>query len=199
MDFWQYTTILHARLPRVKCEQCNLIRTIKVDWSRPGSGFTWLFETELMQLMKEMPVAAVSRKVREHDTRLWRVFHHYVNKSMSQMDLTNIKRIAIDETSTRRGHNYVTLFVDMDTKRVVFATEGKDSTVLATFLDFLTKKGVNASSIQEVCSDMSPAFIKGVETTFPNAHLTFDRFHVMKLVNVALDQSDVKNKKLSLC
>ena len=188
LDFWQYQTILHARLPRTKCDLCKKIRTIHVDWSRPGAGFTWFFESEVMQLMKEMPVAAVARKVGEHDTRLWRVFHYYVDKAMKELDISNVRRIAIDETSSRRGHEYVTLFVDVDTKRVLFATEGKDASVLKVFSTFLKDNGIDPENIEEVCSDMSPAFKKGVETEFPKAHITFDKFHVMKLVNEALDQ-----------
>ncbi|WP_062350066.1 ISL3 family transposase [Bacillus kwashiorkori] len=188
LNFWQYQTILHARLPRTKCNLCNKIRTIHVEWSRPGAGFTWFFESELMQLMKEMPVATVARKVGEHDTRLWRVFHYYVDKAMKELDFSNVKRIAIDETSSRRGHEYVTLFVDMDTKLVLFATEGKDANVLKKFSSFLKDHNVEPNNIKEVCSDMSPAFKKGVETEFPEAHITFDKFHVMKLMNEALDQ-----------
>ncbi|WP_088076548.1 ISL3 family transposase [Litchfieldia alkalitelluris] len=188
MNFWQYETHLHAEMPRVKCGLCSKIRTVVVDWSRPRSSFTWFFEAEVMQLMKEMPVAAVSRKVKEHDTRLWRVFHYYVNRHMDEIDLTNVKRIAIDETSSKRGHNYVTLFVDVDTKRVIFATEGKDASVIKTFKELLESKGAQAESIKECCCDMSPAFIKGIEETFPNAEITFDKFHVMKMVNEAVDQ-----------
>lgn len=95
LNFWQYTTYLHARHPRVKCEQCGKIRTVIVDWSRQSSGFTWFFEAEVMELMKEMPVAAVARKVGEHDTRLWRVFHYYVERVMNQMDFSKTSRMAI--------------------------------------------------------------------------------------------------------
>ncbi|WP_251529128.1 helix-turn-helix domain-containing protein [Metabacillus litoralis] len=130
MDFWQYQTLLHARIPRVKCDLCGKNRTVVITWSRPGPGFTLFFESELMTLMKEMLVKAVARKVGEHDTRLWRVFHYYVKQAMDKQDFSSVKRIAIDETSVRKGHNYVTLFVDIDTKRVLFATEGKDPSVI---------------------------------------------------------------------
>lgn len=188
LNFWQYTTYLHARHPRVKCDLCGKIRTVIVDWARKSSGFTWFFEAEVMELMKEMPVAAVARKVGEHDTRLWRIFHYYVERAMNNLDFSSVSRIAIDETSSKRGHEYVTLFVDVDTKLVMFATEGKDSKVLKHFLGFLKTKEIDPENIKEVCCDMSPAFIKGVETELPKAHITFDKFHVMKLMNEALDQ-----------
>lgn len=187
MDFWQFKTLLHARMPRVKCELCGKTRTVVITWSRPGAGFTLLFESELMTLMKEMPVKAVARKVGEHDTRLWRVFHYYVNRAMNELDFSSVKRIAIDETSARKGHDYITLFVDIDSKRILFATEGKDSNVLKKFKQFLEEKGIDFENITEVCSDMSPAFKKGVETEFPKASITYDKFHVMKIVNEALD------------
>lgn len=187
LDFWQYQTILHARMPRVKCESCKSIRTVIIDWARPGAGFSLYFEYHVMSLMLEMPVAAVARKVGEHDTRLWRVFKHYVNQAMENIDVSDVTRIAMDETSRAKGHKYITLFIDMDTKRLIFATTGKDAEVLQEFCLFLDGKGVAPSQIKEVCCDMSPSFISGVESNFPNASITFDKFHVMKMVNEALD------------
>lgn len=55
--------------------------TAEVPWARSGSGFTLLMEALVMQLCKEMPVAAAARIVSEHDTRIWRVVHHYVGKA----------------------------------------------------------------------------------------------------------------------
>lgn len=187
LDFWQYRTQLHARMPRVKCESCGKIRTVLIDWARPGAGLSFLFENHVMSLMVEMPVAAVARKVGEHDTRLWRVFKYFVNKAMENIDVSNLKRVAMDETSRAKGHKYVTLFIDIDTKRLVFVTTGKNSEVLQEFCEFLDNKGIPQSQIEDFCSDMSPAFISGIEKRFPNASITFDKFHVMKLVNEALD------------
>jgi hypothetical protein len=64
-------------VPRVRCEICG-IRQVNVLWARPDSGFTLLFEAMVMTMVSAMPVKAVARIVGEHDTRLWRVVHHYV-------------------------------------------------------------------------------------------------------------------------
>lgn len=188
LDFWQYQSILHAKMPRVKCESCGKIRTVIIKWARPGAGFSLLFDYHVLSLMVEMPVLAVARKVGEHDTRLWRVFKHYVDKAVENIDISNVKNIAMDETSRTRGHKYVTIFIDMDTKRVIFVTTGKDSSVLQEFCLFLDSKGVPRSQIKEFCCDMSPAFLSGIENNFPKASITFDKFHVMKMVNEALDK-----------
>ncbi|WP_335872629.1 ISL3 family transposase [Bacillus sp. 2205SS5-2] len=187
LDFWQYQTTLHARMPRVRCESCGKIRTVNIDWARPGAGFSMLFEYHVLSLMVEMPIAAVARKVGEHDTRLWRVFKYYVDKAVEKMDVSNVKSVAMDETSRKRGHKYVTLFVDADTKRVIFVTTGKGTSVLRDFCQFLDSKGVPCSQIKDFCCDMSPSFISGIEEIFPEASITFDKFHVIKMVNEAVD------------
>jgi transposase len=80
MDFFQHRAFLHARVPRVTCA-VHGVRQVQVPWARPESGFTLLFEALLMALLSDMPVKAVADLVGEHDTRLWRVLHHYVDQA----------------------------------------------------------------------------------------------------------------------
>lgn len=126
--------------------------------------------------------------VGEHDTRLWRVLHHYVDQARARADASAVTRVAIDETAARRGHDYITLFVDIDQVRAAFATEGKDANTVAAFAEDLAAHGGDAAAVEEVCIDMSPAFIKGVAQHLPNAAVTFDKFHAVKIVNDAVDQ-----------
>jgi transposase len=187
LNFFQHQAYLSARVPRVRCETCG-IKTVNVPWSRPDSGFTLLFEALVMTMVSAMPVAAVARIVGEHDTRLWRVIHHYVDQARARMDAAEVTEVAVDETAARRGHDYITLFVDIDQARVLFATEGKDADTVAAFADDLAAHGGDPAAIEEVCIDMSPAFVKGVTENLPNAAITFDKFHAVKIVNDAVDQ-----------
>ena len=187
LNFFEHETYLHVRTPRVKCPDCG-VRQVPVPWARPGSGFTLLFEAFLLVLAKEMPVNAVARLVGEHDTRIWRVLRHYVYQALGRRDDSKVTKIGLDETSTKRGHNYITLFVDMDRSRVLFATPGKDAQTLEAFRDDLEAHGGDAGRIRRVCCDMSPAYIRGVEDTFENAAITFDKFHVMKVINEGVDE-----------
>jgi len=187
LNFFQHQAYLTARVPRIRCETCG-VKTVNVPWSRPDSGFTLLFEALVMTMVAAMPVAAVARIVGEHDTRLWRVIHHYVEQGRARMDAADVTDIAIDETAARRGHDYITLFVDIDQARVLFATEGKDADTVAAFADDLAAHGGDPEAIEEVCIDMSPAFIKGVTENLPNAAITFDKFHAVKIINHAVDQ-----------
>ena len=186
LDFFQHEAYLHARVPRVTCSGCG-IKRVSVPWAREGSGFTLLFEALAMTMMTSMPVAAVGRLVGEHDTRLWRVLHHYVEEARADADHSGVTRIAFDETAARRGHDYVSLFVDLDGPRVLFVADGKDATTVKTFAADLEDHDGAAENVTEVCIDMSAAFIKGIAAHLPNANITFDKFHAVKIINDAVD------------
>jgi len=83
------------------------IKTIDVPWARSGSGFTLLFEALIMMMAKAMPVKSMANIVKEHDTRLWRVLTHYVHESRQGSDFSAVTQVGVDETSSKRGHNYV--------------------------------------------------------------------------------------------
>jgi transposase len=187
LDFFQHQAFLHARVARIACPDCG-VKQIAVPWARAGSGFTLLFEALVMTLVTAMPVRAAARLVKEHDTRLWRIVHHWVEAARARADFASVKRVAIDETAARRGHDYVTLFVDIDQRRVLFVTDGRDANTVAAFADDLEAHNGDASHIKEVCIDMSGAFIKGVDHNLTEAEITFDKFHAVKLVNDAVDK-----------
>jgi transposase len=187
LNFFQHEAHLHARVPRVQCSRCGVKRAA-VPWARDGSGFTLLFEALIIAMARTMPVRTVARMVGEHDTRLWPIVHHYVETARDAADHSEVTRVAFDETSARRGHDYVTLFADLDKRRVLFATDGKDSATVAAFAADLTAHGGDPQAVAEVCIDMSQAFIKGVTEHLPQAGITFDKFHAIAIVNEAVDK-----------
>lgn len=187
LDFFQHKAYLHARVPRVKCPEHG-VKTVKVPWGRPKSGFTLMFEAYIMTLAKEMPVGPIAQIVGEHDTRIWRIIHHYVGQARDKEDYSDIKKVGLDETSRSRGHNYCSIFVDLEKSKVIFAVPGKKAEVITKFKsDFEGHNGIS-ENIKDFCVDMSPAFIAGIERHFPNAKITFDKFHIMKIINEAVDQ-----------
>jgi transposase len=188
LNFFQHGTYLHARVPPVQCPRGCGVKRVEVAWARPDSGFTQLFEAYLMILLREMPVATVAAMVGEHDTRLWRVLHHYVGQARSLEDFSNVQKVGVDETSSRRGHRYISVFAELERAKVIFATEGKNAPVVAAFKRDLESHKGRPENVQEVCCDMSPAFIAGFEEFFPTTQLTFDKFHVTRILNDAVDQ-----------
>lgn len=141
-----------------------------------------------MIMAREVPVKALSRIVKEHDTRLWRILNHYVEEARREADFSSVKEVGVDETSNKRGHNYVTLFVDLEEPKTIFVTEGKDASTLSRFKEDLESHKGAREAIEEICCDLAPGFIAGVEKDFPNARITFDKFHVLKVLNEAVDE-----------
>ena len=188
LNFFKYPCYVHARLPRVK-DKDGSVRTVEVPWAHPGSGFTMDFEAFALEMVSQMPVAPASRILGLRDTRLWRLLHGYVKRSLNQLDIGQPTRIGVDETAARRGHDYITVFVDLGAKRVLFACKGKSSDTLGEFKDFLVSKGANPELIESFSCDMSPAFLAGIDSFFPKANVTLDRFHLVALLSRAVDET----------
>jgi len=122
------------------------------------------------------------------DNKLWRMMNYYTEAARQFEDYSGVKRVGIDETSKTKGHDYVTLFVDLEESKTIFVAEGKGSETLEEFKKDLTEHGGKSENITDASLDMSPAFIKGVEENFLNAEITFDKFHIMKIINKAVDE-----------
>ena len=196
LNFWQFKTYLHMRTPRVKCPQCGE-RLWMPPWGREQSGFTMLFEAFVMTLAREMPVSRIGELVGEHDTRLWRIVRFHVERAQAERSFAEVTQVGCDETSSRKGHNYVTVFADMDSGEALFATEGKDSDTIKAFSEELPKHSAAAEQIKEVTMDMSPAFISGAAEHLPEASITFDKFHVIQALNKAQDEVRRMEQKLN--
>jgi transposase len=145
-----------------------------------------------MFMVAQMPVHALARAVREHDTRLWRLLKTHVNEARSRVDMSRTKEVLVDETSQAKGQEYVSIFMEPaqgEAKpRVLFVAKGRCASVFEEFVTDLEAHGGEASRIRDLCMDMSNSFQKGAAESLPQARITFDRFHVMKLVGEALDE-----------
>ncbi len=187
LNFFQYQCYLHAWIPRVDLGN-GKIRQVQAPWEGHAPGFTLLFEALILELVKVMPVHNVCQLLNVYDNKLWKMIKAYTNKARAEEDYSGVTVIGLDETSVRKNHVYVSLFVDIEEKRTIFVTEGKDHTVIQAFVSDLVAHGGQPDNIEQVSCDMSPAFIKGVEANLPNASVVFDRFHVSKVINEAVDK-----------
>lgn len=185
LNFFQYKAYIHCDVPRIK--NSNGINMVEVPWSRPNSGFTMLFESFVIELSKIMSVKAIARIVKEYDTRIWRILGYYVSKAREKIDYSEVTKIGIDETSVS-GHNYITIGVDLDKSRVISITEGKDASTVARIAEDIQRHNCKKEQIKIATSDMSQAFTIGIKKNFINAINIYDKFHVMKTINEALDK-----------
>ena len=187
LNFFEHKCYLHCRTPRVKLES-GKVRQISPPWAGLSNGFTLLFEALTLKLCMHMPVKAASRIVSETDNKIWRLLHKYIEVLRSLENFSSVKAVGIDETSRAKGHDYVSLFVDLEQSRTIYITSGKSSDTVTSFVDDLENHNGSREQITDVSCDMSPAFIKGVQENLPNANITFDKFHIVKIINEAVDQ-----------
>lgn len=187
LDFFQHQAFISARVPRISCAKCG-VRLVTVPWARPGSNFTMLMEALLLELVRQMPVHGVAKLTGISDSALWRVIYHHVDAAVRRIDCSRLVQVGVDETSARKGHDYISCFFDMVSRRLVFATEGREHEVVAAFARFLGAHNGDSSTVRDVSCDMSPAFIKGVREHLPNACVTFDKFHVVKILSDAMER-----------
>jgi transposase len=144
-------------------------------------------EALVVTLCGAMPVNTVAKLLKVSDDRLWGIVHHYVDKARALEDHSQVTRLGIDETASRRGQNYISLFHDLDGKRLLFACEGRSQKAVGEFSRDLSTHGGDPKAIEHVCIDMSAAYIAGVAKHLPDAQVTFDPFHVIKLANEAVE------------
>jgi transposase len=189
LNFFQHHCYITAKVARTDCPDHG-VKRIRVPWAREGSRFTLLFEQAAVILAREMPVLAAARIIGITDQRLWRIIEHYVGQAVARLDLGRLKAVGLDETASKRGHNYVTVFIDLDAKQkpVVFVTPGKGKATVAAFKAFLEQHGGKPGHIVEVVCDMSPAFLAAIGETFEQANVTVDWFHVVQLFTKAVDE-----------
>jgi len=91
-------------------------------------------------------------------------------------------------TSISKGHDYITLFVEMNERKTIHISDGKDNQTVKDFVSTFNEHNGDHTKITKVSCDMSPAFIKGVKKNLPHAEITFDKFHIIKLINKAVDE-----------
>ncbi len=132
----------------------------------------------MLSFATAMPMAKVAQMTREHDTRIWRVVEHHVNAARDQLDCSGVHRVGMDETAAAKGQDYVSIFADLDARRVIFATEGRSVDTVARFAADLAEHGGDPAKVTDTSSDMSTAFISGIAQHLPNATMTFDRYHL---------------------
>jgi len=187
LNFFQFQAHLHAKVPRVRCGACAKTTQVPVPWARPETGFTQLMEALLVALCQAMPVRQVALLLGVSDMRVWRTLDHYVDGARAQEDFSQVSSIGLDETAARRGHDYISLFHDLEAGRLLFACEGRKAEVVDAFAEDLEAHGGCGENITAVCVDMSASYRAGIEAHLPWAEVTFDEFHVIQLLNQAVD------------
>jgi transposase len=188
LNVFEHHCHIRCELPRAKCRQCGHLHRVGPPWEGLSKHFTKAFEAYALLLAREMPIKRAAALVEESDTRFWRMIAAHVSAARAADDMGRVLCVGVDEMNVRKGHQYLTIFADLEQRRVLFGTDGKDAGVWARFADELKGHRGDSNLILEVSMDMSPAYQKGVSHVCPNARVVFDKYHVIANVCQAVDQ-----------
>jgi transposase len=188
LNVCQLQSEIVCALPRRQCQGFQKVYTVRAPWEGRSRGLTQEFEAFALTLMREMPVKKAGEILGESDQKLWRALFAHVDAAWLDLSWEEVVWVGADEMNRKKGHNYLTVFVDLEAKRVLLAVEGKDASTWERFAEELGWHNGHPKAIRQVAIDMSPAYIKGVKQNFGNAQIVYDKFHVVSQVSQAVEQ-----------
>lgn len=183
---WGFTTWIEGPIRRMRCPKCRKVQTEAVPWARHRSLFTRYFEDAVGLLAQKLDHTSVAALTGISWATVGSIAERLVGEHLHEDRFDDLRAIGIDEISYRRHHRYLTVVIDHDRERVIWVGEGKSAATLQGFFDELGPE--RAASIELVSIDMSGGYIKAVEECLPEATVVFDRFHVARLAQDAVDE-----------
>jgi transposase len=186
LDLGTVATVLEADAPRVFCREHGVV-VAAVPWARHDAGHTRAFDDQTAWLAVACSKTAVTELMRI----AWRTVGAVITRVSADIEagvdrLAGLRRIGIDEIAYKRGHRYLIVVVDHDTRRLVWAAPGRDKATLNRFFDLLGEK--RCKRITHVSADSADWIGEVVAERAPKAVQCADAFHVVAWAIDALDQ-----------
>lgn len=185
LDLGTTQAFLEADAARVSCPRHG-VAVAAVPWARPGGRHTLAFEDTCAWLAKHCPGSVVAQLQRTS----WRTVTAIVTRVVTELAgstdrLAGVRRIGIDEIAHRKGHRYLTVVVDHDTGRLIWAAPGRDSKTVHAFFDALGAE--RCALLTHVSADGAEWIHGPVRARAPQAVLCLDAFHIVAWATKALD------------
>ncbi len=187
LDLGATRAFVEAEAPRVCCRRHGVV-VARVPWARQGSRFTREFEQQVAWLASQCSKSAICELMRISWYTVGRIVERVVADEQAKRGdrLDRLRRIGIDELSYRTGQRYITVVVDHDSGRLVWAADGRDKKTVARF--FAELGAERGAKLELVSSDLGEWITRVVAEQCPQAVLCLDPFHVVKLASDALDE-----------
>ena len=186
LDLGTTVAMLEADTPRVRCPSHGVV-VAYVPWARHDAGHTLAFDDQVAWLATQASKSTATQLMRI----AWRTVGAIITRVWADIDtrhdrLAGLRRIGIDEISYKKGHKYLMVVVDHDTRRLVWAAPGRNSATVREFFDLLGEE--RCAQITHVSADGADFIDAIVAETCPGAVRVADPFHVVKWATEALDE-----------
>ena len=174
--------VLHGH--RHRCQRCGRIRREEVLFADARRRYSRSFARMVVELASYMALAHVAMTLRVGWDLVKEIFYGHLQRKLKKRRFSHLRYIAVDEFALRKGHRYITLVMDLETGAVLWVSMGKDSHGLEQFLWRLNRA---RAPLKAIAMDMSKAYYKAVRKVFPHLDVVYDPYHVVAMVNKAVD------------
>jgi transposase len=176
---------LRYRPRRVECPRCG-VRVEDFPWAEPWARVTTALSNAVAVLARELSWKGTAREYGLNWKSVATIVKRAVQFGLKHRKRPPVHAIGIDEVSRRKGQVYLTVVYDLE--RRVLLWVGDDRTEEAVRPFFTKEMGKQrCKTLQVVCMDMWAAYAKLVRDHAVNAQILFDRFHIVKHLNEAVD------------
>jgi len=177
-------SFLRLQIWRIECKRCGALRWPKLPFVKGKARHTRHFAQFAIDLVHWMTVLGVARVLGVGWDLVKDIHKEHLKSKYKAPPLKDLKYLGIDEFSIRKGHSYMSIFVDLKSGRILHAVEGKAGKDITPFLKVLRRK---APKLEAIAMDMSSAFMSAVEEHLPAVAIVFDPYHVSALMNKGIE------------
>jgi transposase len=187
LDTCQYETFLEVHVPRIKCEKDG-VQQIPIPFAEKHSRFTSRFERAVLVWLQDSPISTVAENFNLSWDEVDGIMQRGVKRGLERRAPMKVRDLGIDETSFRKGHEYVTVVMDKGLGRVLEVIFGHDTEGLKAW--FRVQRSSDLSEIRSISMDMWDAYIKAVKESIAGWEqlIAIDRFHVAKHFTEGVDK-----------
>ena len=195
-----YKTYIHFIQYRIKC-RCGYHKYEEFDFIRKKQRCTIRYEEHVAMLCEKMSIKDVSKITGLNWKTIKRIDKYYIKKNIVSLDKIYPTKLGVDEIAYEKGHKYLTIVRDLVIGKVIWIGLGRKKKTLDKFFKKLGKE--KTKNIEVFVTDMWDPYIASIKKNCPSAEIVFDKFHVLKKINEALDKirkkefaiADVKERK----
>lgn len=176
---------LNLLLHRLKCRECDHLWWPTLPFMDGKHRYVRSFALTVLDLLKFGTIRSVAEFLGVGWDLVKDIHKNKLSSLYRTIPLHKLKYIGVDEFSLRKGHEYMTIFIDIESGRILHAVEGKNKEDLRPFLEKLSRK---AKKLKAVAMDMSGSYYSAVRQWLPGVDIVFDHYHVSALMNQAMDE-----------
>jgi len=184
---------LMLSMHKVFCLQCKKIFWPSLNFAKGKQRMVKSYVLYVLDLIKLGSILSIAKYLNVSWDLVKDIHKSFLQSKYKTVPFKKLRYLSIDEFSIRKGHKYMTIFVDIETGRIIHAIEGRTKEEISPFLQ---KLAIKATNLKAIAMDMSVPYFAAISQSLPKVDIVFDHFHVSAVINKALDEirkSEQKN------